>query len=67
MKDYTVEIIIYEDGSIVAESLNMKGDECVSALGEILSGVEGERHHSWKPEYYNKATIRQRNQNSGHL
>lgn len=58
MKEYILEVIIEEDGRIVAETKGMSGPICVEELEGLLEGLEGEREDKKKPEYYQGNTLR---------
>jgi hypothetical protein len=58
MQEFNIEIEIDENGNIKAQTKGITGDTCVSELDEILKGVEGDRNHKNKPEFYQKSKIK---------
>jgi len=60
MKEYKIEIKIDEKGMVYAESKGIFGDACIDELDVILKGLEGDRSHENKSEFYQKTTLHQR-------
>ena len=56
MKEYTIEIVIDEDGSLRAETDGVIGPICVEELDGILAGLEGERKAKNTGDYYKKSS-----------
>ena len=59
MKEYKIEVVIDEKGTIVAETKGMHGKICAKELDKILEGIEGEKKIKNTLEYYKSPPLRQ--------
>lgn len=53
----SIEILVYPDGTIEAETFGMKGEECMDKLEELLSGLLDVDDAILKPEYYDDSNV----------
>ena len=53
----SIEILVYPDGTIEAETFGMKGKECLDKLEELLSGLLDVDDAILKPEYYDDSNV----------